>query len=101
MVKTPKQVKLKSIKNNKKRAFTIKWKKIKGANGYEVKYALNKKFTKGKVVKAVDAKKTTFKGSKLSKKKTYFVKVRAYTLDANGKKVYGDWSKTKKVKIKR
>ena len=101
VVKAPKQVKLKSIKNNKKRAFTIKWKKIKGANGYEVKYALNKKFTKGKVVKAVDAKKTTFKGSKLLKKKTYFVKVRAYTLDANGKKVYGDWSKTKKVKIKR
>lgn len=101
VVKAPKQVKVKKIKNTKKKSFTVKWKKIKGAKGYEVKYALNKKFTKGKVVKSVSDKKASLKVSKLKKKKTYFVKVRAYTLDANGKKVYGDWSKTKKVKIKR
>ena len=99
MVNQPKQVKVKSV-NNKKKSFTVKWKKIKGANGYEVKYALNKKFTKGKMVMNVLADKTNLKITKLKKKKTYFVMVRAYKLDKNGKKVYGDWSKVKKVKKK-
>lgn len=98
IVKQPKQVKIKSVKNNKKKSFKIKWKKVKGAKGYQVKYALNKKFTKGKKVK--NTKKLSLTVKKL-KKKTYFVKVRAYTLTKDGKKVYGSWSKIKKVKIKK
>jgi len=98
IVKQPKQVKVKSVKNNKKKSFKIKWKKVKGAKGYQVKYALNKKFTKGKKVK--NTKKLSLIVKKL-KKKTYFVKVRAYTLTKDGKKVYGSWSKIKKVKIKK
>ena len=34
VVKEPKKVKVKSLKNNKKNAFTIKWKKVKKASGY-------------------------------------------------------------------
>lgn len=99
VVKEPKQVKIKSVKRNKK-AFTVKWKKVKKAAGYEVKYALNKKFTKGKKVKTVkNPKKLSLKVKKL-KKKTYFVKVRAFVVDKNGDKVYGSWSKVKKVKVK-
>ena len=99
IVKAPKQVKIKSVKRNKK-AFTVKWKKVKKAAGYEVKYALNKKFTKGKKVKTIkNPKKLSLKVKKL-KKKTYFVKVRAFVVDKNGDKVYGDWSKAKKVKVK-
>lgn len=101
VVKAPKQVRVKKIKNTRKKSFKIKWKKIKGANGYEVKYALNKKFTKGKVLKNVSSKKTSLKIFKLKKKKTYYVKVRAYTLDTNGKRIYGNWSNIRKVKIKR
>ena len=102
VVKTPKQAKIKSVKNNKKKALTVKWKKVKGASGYVVRIARNKKFTKGKKVKTIkSAKKTAFTFKKLKKNKTYFVKVRAYKLDPNGKKVYGDWSEVKKVKIKK
>ena len=101
-VKQPKQVKVKSVKNNKKKAFTVKWKKVKGAKGYQVKYALNKKFTKGKKVKTIkNAKKLSLTVKKLKKNKNYFVKVRAYTIDKNGKKVYGNWSEVKKIKIKK
>lgn len=100
-VNQPKQAKVKSVKNNKNKAFTVKWKKVKGAKGYQVKYALNKKFTKGKKVKTIkNAKKLSLTVKKL-KKKTYYVKVRAFTKDQNGKRVYGDWSKVKKVKIKK
>jgi hypothetical protein len=41
--------------------------------------------------------KYTFK--KLKSKKTYYVKARAYKV-VNGKKIYGNWSKIKKVKVK-
>lgn len=98
IVKTPKQVKIKSLKKLGKKALSLKWKKIKGVNGYEVKYALNKKFTKGKKVK--DIKKASVKLNKLKKKKTYYVSVRAYVLAPDGEKVYGEWSKVKKIKIK-
>ena len=102
VVKAPKQAKIKTVKNNKKKALTVKWKKVKGAKGYEVRIARNKKFTKGKKVKTIkNAKKASLTFKKLKKNKTYFVKVRAYTLDPNGNKVYGDWSKVKKVKIRK
>lgn len=38
---------------------------------------------------------TTLK--KLQKKKTYYIRVRAYT-QISGKKIYGQWSPVKKVK---
>ena len=38
---------------------------------------------------------------KLKKNKTYYVRVRAFVYNDNYKKVYGAWSKVKKVKIKK
>ena len=99
IVKTPKQAKIKSVKN-KRKALTVKWKKIKAVNGYEVLIARNKKFTKGKKIKIIkDSNKASVAFKNLKKKKTYFVKVRAYKVAKNGEKVYGDWSEVKKVKI--
>ena len=37
---------------------------------------------------------------KLKKKKTYYIRVRAYKMNGK-KKVYGKWSTVKKVKIKK
>ena len=101
IVKTPKRANIKTVKNIKKKSLSVKWKKVKGASGYEVRYALNKKFTKGNKVKNIkNGKKVSLKIKKL-KKKTYFVKVRAYTLDPDGNKIYGDYSRVKKVKVRR
>ena len=59
---------------------------------------MNKKFTKKKKSKLTAKAKFTVK--KLKKKRTYYFRVRAYKL--NGKtKVYGKWSKVKKVKVKK
>lgn len=99
VVKAPKKAKIKSLKNKKKNALTVKWKKVKGASGYQIKYARNKKFSKGKKIKNIKNAKKVSATIKNLKKKTYYVKVRAYTLDPNGKKVYGAWSKAKKIKI--
>ena len=81
----------------KKKKTTVSWKKVKGAKGYQVQYALNKKFTKKKKIKLVKKNKITIKGLK---KKVYYIRVRAYK-KVNGKKVYGKWSKVKKVRIKK
>ena len=94
----PGKAKISSLKNSKKKAFVLKWKKVKDAKGYEVQYALNKKFTKSKKTKTTT--KLTLTVKKLKKGKTYYVRIRAYKL--NGKeKVPGKWSTPKSVKIRK
>lgn len=93
----PSKVTLTTAKNIKGAKIILKWKKVAGANGYQLQYATNKKF-KAKKTKLTAKMKYTVK--KLKKKKTYYVRVRAYTVSA-GKKLYGKWSSVKKIKIKK
>lgn len=86
-----------SAVNKKKKQVVLKWKKFSGAKGYQIQYATNKKFKKKKI-KYTSKKMYTIK--KLKKKKTYYFRVRAYTIDGK-KKVYGKWSKVKKIRIKK
>ena len=96
-VKEPSKVVLLSVKNIHGKKISIKWRKNKTAKGYQIQYATNKKYRKAK---KITTSKTKYTIKKLKKKKTYYVRVRAYTVN-NGKKVYGKWSKVKKVKIKK
>ncbi len=97
-VTAPAGVKKLTAKNKKKKAVVLSWKTVSGAKGYQLQYAMNKKFTKKKKSKLTAKAKFTVK--KLKKKRTYYFRVRAYKL--NGKtKVYGKWSKVKKVKVKK
>lgn len=84
-------------KNQKKCKVKVTWKKVPNSLGYQIQYATNKKFKKAKK-KTVKYTFVTLK--KLKKKKTYFIRIRAYKI-ADGKKAYGKWSTVKKVKIKR
>ncbi len=95
---TVKKASLKKVANvsGKKAKVTIK--KVSGVKGYQVLYSTDKKFKKN--VKKVLTKKTTCTLTKL-KKKTYYVKVRAYKLDSKGEKVFGAYSKVKTVKIRK
>ncbi len=91
------KVKIKKLKNKKKNKLYIKWKKISGVDGYQIAYAINKKFTKKKKTKK--SKKTSITLKKLKKKK-YYVKVRAYK-KVNNKIHWSKWSKIKLKKIKK
>ena len=96
-VKKPSKVKIKSAKNSKKKTVVVKYKKAANAKVYQVWYATNKKFKKAKKKFTTKLK---YKIKKLKKKKTYYVKVRGYNL--NGKvKVFGPFSKVKKVKVRK
>lgn len=72
----------------------------KRAKGYQVQYSMKKKFPARKTKKK-NAAKRTVTISRLKKKRTYYFRVRAYKKKANGSKVYGKWSKVKKVKIRK
>lgn len=78
----------------KKKKMIVTIDKVKGAKGYQIQYT-----KAGKVKKS---KYTTQRSCQIKKLKkgTYSVRVRAYKLDRNKKKVFGKWSKAKKVKIK-
>ena len=95
--KTLSKVILQVPKNKKGRKLVVRWNAVKDAKGYQLQYALNKKFKKKK---SVQTKKTKYTIKKLKKKKTYYIRVRAYKMNGK-KKVYGKWSTVKKVKIKK
>ena len=83
-----------------KKRMTVSWKKDTKASGYQITYAQNKKFKKGKKNVIISKNKTTKKTiKKLKAKKTYYVKVRAYK-KAGSQKLYGAYSGAKKVKVK-
>ncbi len=93
--KKPSSVK---VKNKKGKKLLVSWKKVPQANGYQAVIAQNKKFTKAKKTKNTATVKWTFK--KLKKKKTYYVRVRAYRKSGK-QKIYGKWSARKKIKIRK
>lgn len=84
-----------------KRSFTVSWKKVSGkVSGYQVQYALDKKFKKSAKVKTLAKSKKSWKATKLKANKRYYVRVRAY-YKLDGTKYYGKWSTVKSVKTKR
>jgi hypothetical protein len=97
-VKAPKKASITSAKNSKSKAIVVKYKVSGSAKGYEISYTQNNKFKKA-TTKTTNKKTYTIK--KLKKGKTYFVRVRAYNIRADGSKVFGKWSSVKKVTIKK
>ena len=96
-IKKPGKTKIKKAKNKKKRKIKLTLKKIKGANGYHIRYSDSKKFD-GYWEKYTKKVKVTLK--KLDKGTKYYIKARAYK-KVNGALIYGKWSKKKKVKVKK
>ena len=99
--KNDKSLKLAKIKGVKISAlgkgFRVNFKKVKGALGYEIKYAANS-------VLLDASKRITIANSYvvggLEGGKTYYIQVRAYT-KVKGKKVYGKYSSVVKCKTNR
>ena len=82
-----------------KKQATLKWKKVSGAKGYVV-YRATSKSGKYKAVSTIKKGSTvSYINKKLTSKKTYYYKVRAYRTE-NGKRLYSSYSKAKSAKIK-
>lgn len=91
------KVKITKAKNVSKKKIKLTWKKQSKALVYQVKYSIYKSFRKPKTKATM---KCSYTLSGLKKKKTYYIKVRGYTLK-KGKRLYGKWSTVKKVKVKK
>ena len=82
----------------KKKYIKIKWKGNKNCSGYVIYKKTGKKF---KVVKTVTTnKKITYLDKKVKLNKKYSYKIRGYRI-VSGKKIYGDFSAIKSLKIKK
>ena len=102
-MKAPARAKIKKISTKKYESNKIKisLKKMNGIRGYEVRVLKKKKGKKALIKKVVRKNKFTIKSKKLRNRNNLYVKVRAFKLDEKGRKLFGKWSKVKKVKIKK
>lgn len=82
-----------------KQYFRASWKKTSGTSGYQIQYSLYKNFKKPVTKTLTGNTKTSITVSRLKRQKRYYVRVHAYR-NANFKKYYGKWSKTKSIVVK-
>ena len=94
----PPKTTLKSATSPKTKQLKTTYSNVSGVTGYQVTYSTSSKFTKA-TTKSVIVKGTSKTISKLTKGKTYYVKVRTYKT-VNGTRYYSAYSAVKKVKIK-
>jgi len=86
------------LTKSSKTSITVKWSKVKSADGYEIYYynVTEKKYKLLKTIKDVNT--VSYKKTKLTSGKSYTFKVRAYkTVD--GKKYYSLFTKPLKLKL--
>lgn len=95
--KGPAKPKITAKSSGKKKVKVTVKKAVKNAKGYQVQYSTKKNMKSAKK-KATTKKTYTIK--KLKSGSYVYVKVRAYTLDSTGSKVYGKLSAKKKVFVK-
>lgn len=95
---SPAKTHITKIKNKKNKKIIVKWKKMKDVKGYQLVYGTTRGLNKK--VKKKTTKKTSLTIRGLKTGKTYYFKIRCYSKDSKGKKVYGKYSKVKKIKLK-
>lgn len=95
----PKKVTISKLKATAKNKLAVNWKKVSNSNGYVIQYSTNSKFKNAKKIKIKNKKTISRIIKSLKRNKKYYVRIRAYR-QVDSKKIYGDYSKTKNIKLK-
>ena len=95
----PKTVTNLKLANSKSNSVKLTWSKVSNSSGYEIYRANSKNGTFSKIKDITKNSTLSYTNSKLTKKKTYFYKVRAYKT-VNNKKIYGSFSSIKSITVK-
>ncbi len=94
----PAKPQITSVHTNKKnKSVEVFWKKQKNVDGYQLRYSLSSDMKKAKTIKS---KTNTVKLTDQKIRKKAYLQIRAYKLDASGKRKYSSWSKVKTVNMK-
>ena len=96
----PEKISYVKLTNQRGRKLMIYWLPVDECDGYQIQYAVDKKFKKKKKTVSSTAYAYTKTLKKLKKNKTYYVRIRAYRKNGT-QKIYGKWSKITKKKITR
>ncbi|MHA9740184.1 PA14 domain-containing protein [Robinsoniella peoriensis] len=87
--------------SKKSKTLKLSWKKTNGASGYVISYSTDKKFKKGVRKVVISSGKTTSRTlKKLRANKICYVKIRAFKTSGKSR-VYGKYSKTVSVWVKK
>lgn len=98
---TPKTLAAPTLKSSVSKQLKVSWVRDKSVTGYEIIAATDKGFKQNVVKTQIKKNETTAATlKKLSGGKKYYVKIRSYKTTADGT-VYGSWSKSKTVEIKK
>lgn len=84
----------------KSKGFTVYWKKVSSATGYQIQYSTSSRFTNAKTVTITKNSTVSKSVTKLKASKKYYVRIRTYKT-INGKKYYSSWSGYKAVTTKK
>jgi len=95
----PKKMTGLSLKALKGRKVKVKWKKQSDVSGYEICWSAKKKKGYNSCIRVAKAGKTSYTKKKLKARKQYYFKVRAYKT-ISGKRLYGEYSTPKRIKVK-
>lgn len=97
---TPKKPVITKVKNASEGTVSLKWEKRSDLSGYQIQYIAGTKFSSKAKAILVDGKSTQATISDLKKGKTYSFRMRSY-VEVDGKKVLSNWSKVKRIKLKK
>lgn len=94
----PKKTAIKKLTSPKTKQLKVTYSKVSNVSGYQLSYSTSSKFTT-KTTKTANTTATSKTISKLTKGKTYYVRVRTYKT-VGKTKYYSGWSSVKKIKVK-
>lgn len=78
----------------------LRWSTVSDASGYQIRYCQSKKFKSGVITKTIKGQAKSKKTiSRLKRRKTYFVQIRAFK-KSGSKTVYGKWSVKKSFRTR-
>ena len=94
------KVKIASLRNTKKGVVNVSFAAVPDALTYEIAFSTNKSFKKAQTSSIITTKAGSISLTNLLKK-TYYVRIRAYSADSLGIQTSGKWSDVKSIKVKK
>lgn len=89
-----------TVKSSRKKEAAVSWKKVKGATGYQIYRSTSSKGTYKRIKTTMGNSAIKYTDKTVSSRRTYYYKVRAFSVNSSGKRIYGNFTSVKRVKVK-